>query len=153
MTQVARPKPRRLDALTLPSEPGNERLALAGMADSPAEAGLPGPRLERLKTAVAEAIMNAIEHGKGNRAGNPVEVEVTQNGDQIIVAITGQGGEEHPDSGPAEEPDLLKKLDGGQSPAWPGLVPHPQHGRRHGRNNQWPAAHHLADYAHRRCGT
>ena len=121
MTQVARPTPRRLDAFTLPSQPGNERLALARVADSLAEVGLPGPRLERLKTAVAEAAMNAIEHGNGNRAEIPVEVEVTQNGDEIIVAITDQGGQEHPDSGPAEEPDLLKKLDGGQSPRGWGL--------------------------------
>jgi anti-sigma regulatory factor (Ser/Thr protein kinase) len=121
MTQVARPIPRRLDAFTLPSEPGNERLALARVADSLAEVGLPGPRLERLKTAVAEATMNAIEHGNGNRAEIPVEVEVTQNGDEITVAITDQGGEEHHDSGAAEEPDLLKKLDGGQSPRGWGL--------------------------------
>jgi anti-sigma regulatory factor (Ser/Thr protein kinase) len=121
MTQVARPTPRRLDAFALPSEPGNERLALARVADCLADAGLPGPRLERLKTAVAEATMNAIEHGNGNRAEIPVEVEVTQNGDEIIVAITDQGGEEHTDTGAGEEPDLLKKLDGGQSPRGWGL--------------------------------
>ena len=40
--------------------------------------------------------MNAIEHGNGNRPEIPVEVEVTQNGDEIIVAISDQGGEAHP---------------------------------------------------------
>src|SRR6202011_1822456 len=44
--------------------------------------GLPAQRLERLKTAVAEATMNAIEHGNGNRPEIPVEVEVTQDGDR-----------------------------------------------------------------------
>lgn len=72
--------------------------------------------------------MNAIEHGNGNRAEIPVEVEVTQNGDEIMVAIsdqggdvTGQGGDVTGQAKPAEEPDLLKKLDGGQSPRGWGL--------------------------------
>jgi anti-sigma regulatory factor (Ser/Thr protein kinase) len=121
MTQVARPKPRRLDAFTLPSEPGNERLAIARVAESLASVGMPAARLERLKTAVAEATMNAIEHGNSNRAEIPVEVEVTQNGDEIVVAISDQGGQEHTDAGTSEEPDLLKKLDGDQSPRGWGL--------------------------------
>jgi anti-sigma regulatory factor (Ser/Thr protein kinase) len=121
MTQIARPAPRRLDAFELPSEPGNERLALARVAESVADLGLPEPRLEKLKTAVAEATMNAIEHGNGNRAEIPVEVEVTLTGDEIVVAISDQGGELAGKSGPAEEPDLLKKLDGGQSPRGWGL--------------------------------
>jgi len=121
MTQVARPAPRRLDAFELPSEPGNERLALARVAESVQGLGLPEARLEKLKTAVAEATMNAIEHGNGNRAEIPVEVEVTQNGDEIVVAISDQGGAAHPDGGTAEEPDLLQKLDGAQSPRGWGL--------------------------------
>ena len=99
MTRVARPAPRRLDAFTLPSEPGNERLALDRVAGTIKDLGLPAQRLERLKTAVAEATMNAIEHGNGNRPEIPVEVEVTQNGDEITVAISDQGGELHADAG------------------------------------------------------
>jgi serine/threonine-protein kinase RsbW len=120
MTQVARPAPRRLDSFELPSEPGNERLALARVEKSVRGLGLPDGRLEKLKTAVAEATMNAIEHGNQNRAEIPVEVEVTQNGDEIIVAISDQGGAPEK-TGPTEEPDLLKKLDGGQSPRGWGL--------------------------------
>jgi anti-sigma regulatory factor (Ser/Thr protein kinase) len=141
MTQVARPVPRRLDAFTLASEPGNERLALARVAESVVDVGFETARLERLKTAVAEATMNAIEHGNGNRPEIPVEVEVTQNGDQIVIAISDQGGENSAGSGPGEgrgegrgegegqgqgdgdqeEPDLAKKLDGEQSPRGWGL--------------------------------
>jgi len=121
MTQVARPAPRRLDAFELPREPGNERLALARVAETVQGLGLSDARLEKLKTAVAEATMNAIEHGNQNRAEIPVEVEVTQQGDEIVVAISDQGGEAHPSDGPAEDPDLLKKLDGEQSPRGWGL--------------------------------
>ncbi len=121
MTQVA---PRQLDAFTLASEPGNERLALARVAGTVKDLGLEGRRLERLKTAVAEATMNAIEHGNGNRPEIPVEVEVTQDGDQLIVAITDQGGrvaEAGAGPRPPEEPDLIRKLDGDQSPRGWGL--------------------------------
>jgi anti-sigma regulatory factor (Ser/Thr protein kinase) len=131
MTQVARPTPERLDAFTLPSQPGNERLALARVAGTVQGRGLSDARLERLKTAVAEATMNAIEHGNGNRAEIPVEVEVTRSGDDITVAISDQGGEAHPGEahpgeahpgdGDHEEPDLVKKLDGAQSPRGWGL--------------------------------
>jgi anti-sigma regulatory factor (Ser/Thr protein kinase) len=121
MTQVARPAPRRLDAFELPSEPGNERLALARVAETVQGLGLSDARLEKLKTAVAEATMNAIEHGNGNRAEIPVEVEVTQQGDEIVVAISDQGGEAHLGDSDAEQPDLLKKLDGAQSPRGWGL--------------------------------
>lgn len=121
MTQVA---PRRLDTFTLASEPGNERLALARVAGAIKDLGLEGRKLERLKTAVAEATMNAIEHGNGNRPEIPVEVEVTQDGDQVIVAITDQGGQRDQagaDPGQPEEPDLVRKLDGDQSPRGWGL--------------------------------
>jgi anti-sigma regulatory factor (Ser/Thr protein kinase) len=131
MTQVARSTPRRLDAFTLASEPGNERLALARVAGTLQGLGLSEARLERLKTAVAEATMNAIEHGNGNRPEIPVEVEVTQNSDEIVVAISDQGGENNADAGPGpgagdrvgghEDPDLARKLDGEQSPRGWGL--------------------------------
>jgi anti-sigma regulatory factor (Ser/Thr protein kinase) len=123
MTQVTRPTPERLDAFTLPSEPGNERLALARVAGTVAGRGLSAARLERLKTAVAEATMNAIEHGNGNRPEIPVEVEVTRRGDDITVAISDQGGQAHPASSDVdhEVPDLVKKLDGDQSPRGWGL--------------------------------
>jgi anti-sigma regulatory factor (Ser/Thr protein kinase) len=128
MTQVARSTPRRLDAFTLASEPGNERLALARVAGTVQGLGLSEARLERLKTAVAEATMNAIEHGNGNRAEIPVEVEVTQKGDEIVVAISDQGGEnagagDGDGTGPGgqQEPDLVRKLDGEQSPRGWGL--------------------------------
>jgi anti-sigma regulatory factor (Ser/Thr protein kinase) len=118
MTQVA---PRRLDTFTLASEPGNERLALARVAGTVKDIGLSDARLERLKTAVAEATMNAIEHGNGNRPEMPVEVAVTQDGEEIIVAITDQGSEVHPGADEHEEPDLIRKLDGDQSPRGWGL--------------------------------
>ena len=156
MTQVARSTPRRLDAFTLASEPGNERLALERVAGTIQGLGLSEARLERLKTAVAEATMNAIEHGNGNRPEIPVEVEVTQNGDEIIVAISDRGGENdgrrHGSWGPGgarSRQEAWRRAE----PARLGTVPHPQHGRRDARYDRRPAAHHLADHANWRCCT
>ena len=107
MTQVARPapgKPRRLDAFTLASELGNERLALARVAGTVQGLGLSQARLERLKTAVAEATMNAIEHGNGNRPEIPVEVEVTLNGEDIVVTITTRAARYTPTAGSTPNP-------------------------------------------------
>jgi anti-sigma regulatory factor (Ser/Thr protein kinase) len=130
MTSVTQPshgrpqRPRRLDAFALASEPGNERLAISRVAETASSAGISAGQLERLKTAVAEATMNAIEHGNKNHAEVPVDVEVTLDGDEITVAISDQGGQ---DAGPADQaaepeaPDLAKKLDGLQSPRGWGL--------------------------------
>lgn len=120
MTSVAHPAGRRLASFAVASEPGNERVALARVAAAVAGRGLTGARLERLKTAVAEATMNAIEHGNRNQPELPVDVEVTQDGPDIIVAITDRGGE-HAPAGPAAVPDLDLKLAGEQPPRGWGL--------------------------------
>jgi anti-sigma regulatory factor (Ser/Thr protein kinase) len=99
---------------TIPSEPGNERIAMNGVAEAISPLGLAEDRLERLKTAVAEATMNAIEHGNKNRADLLVKIRVLKSANQLAVRITDQGGrQEIPD---APTPDLEAKLAGLQSP-------------------------------------
>ncbi|HET7385729.1 MAG TPA: ATP-binding protein [Nocardioidaceae bacterium] len=109
-----------LARFSLPSEPGNERLALRRVAEAVVDLGLSTDQLERLKTAVAEATMNAIEHGNGNRADVPVEIEVRQAGRQVVVEISDSGGDRAARAA-AEEPDLALKLDGLQRPRGWGL--------------------------------
>jgi serine/threonine-protein kinase RsbW len=122
MTSAAPSAPRRITSFALPSEPGNERLALAKVAEAVEGLGLAGARLERLKTAVAEATMNAIEHGNHNQPEMPVDVEVIQSGTEIVVAISDLGGGTGPSvAEEAEAPDLARKLDGDQSPRGWGL--------------------------------
>ena len=123
MTSVARPAPRRLASFALASVPGNERVALTQVAESVAGLGLPPARLDKLKTAVAEATMNAIEHGNDSRPELPVSVEVFQSGAEVIVTITDRGGraEAGVPEDSAEVPDLGRKLGGEQSPRGWGL--------------------------------
>ncbi len=62
-----------LTAFSIPGEEGNERLAMDRVAAAVDGLGLSPARLERLKTAVSEAAMNAIEYGSQGRAEVPVE--------------------------------------------------------------------------------
>jgi anti-sigma regulatory factor (Ser/Thr protein kinase) len=110
-----------LAKFSVPSEPGNERRATEEVAGAVEGLGLPGPRLERLKTAVAEATMNAMEHGNEYRPEVPVELEVLSSGADLSVRITDRGGGSPvPDPG-AEAPDLEAKLEGLQTPRGWGL--------------------------------
>jgi anti-sigma regulatory factor (Ser/Thr protein kinase) len=110
---------RTLAELSVPSEPGNERRAMEEVAAAVGRLGLPGPTLERLKTAVAEATMNAMEHGNHYHAELPVIIEVSASDAELSVKITDEG------SGPAafdsETPDLEAKLEGVQTPRGWGL--------------------------------
>jgi hypothetical protein len=67
---------RTLAELSVPSEPGNEHPAMERVAEAVEELGLLAQRLERLKTAVAEATMNAMEHGSTYRSEVPVVIQV-----------------------------------------------------------------------------
>jgi anti-sigma regulatory factor (Ser/Thr protein kinase) len=110
---------RVLLTLSLPGEPGNERIAMSRVADAVAPLGLPAARLERLKTAVSEAAMNAIEYGSQNDPAIPVEIEAWVTDDDLIVSVADQGL-----SGPipdVEQPDLEAKLAGEQKPRGWGL--------------------------------
>ncbi len=110
---------RTLAELSVPSEPGNERRAMEEVAGTVEGLGLPGRTLERLKTAVAEATMNAMEHGNRYREEAPVLIEVSASEAELSVKITDEG------SGPAafdpQTPDLEAKLDGEQTPRGWGL--------------------------------
>ena len=103
----------------LPSEPGNERLVMDRVEDFVSTVGLAPDRLEKLKTAVSEAAMNAIEHGNEGRAELPVSVRLHTTPDKISVAITDQGGNKRIPE--ARTPDLEAKLAGEQTPRGWGL--------------------------------
>jgi anti-sigma regulatory factor (Ser/Thr protein kinase) len=110
---------RTLAELSIPSEPGNERRAAEEVARAVSTLGLPKRTLRRFKTAVAEAALNAMEHGNHYRAEVPVLIEVSASEAEISVKITDEG------SGPpafhSVTPDIEAKLEGEQTPRGWGL--------------------------------
>ena len=111
---------RVLAKMSVPSEPGNERLAMERVAEVVKELGLSEERLERLKTAVAEATMNAMEHGNRYRPEVPVVIEVLSSDVDLSVRINDQGRNLVPDPD-TEVPNLETKLEGLQTPRGWGL--------------------------------
>ena len=106
-------------AFTIEGAIGNERAAMQRVADAVAPLGLEPARLERLKTAVAETVMNAIEYGSQGDPAVPVDVRVDADAESIRVRVTDRAL-----SGPvpdAEMPDLDAKLEGRQKPRGWGL--------------------------------
>jgi serine phosphatase RsbU (regulator of sigma subunit)/anti-sigma regulatory factor (Ser/Thr protein kinase) len=103
----------------VPSEIGNERLIMDRVSDFVSRMGLSGTQLDRLKTAVSEAAMNAIEHGNEGRPELDVWVSVQTSNEALSVKITDEGSGH---SVPQEHtPDLEAKLAGEQSPRGWGL--------------------------------
>ncbi|CAA9466259.1 MAG: Serine phosphatase RsbU, regulator of sigma subunit [uncultured Rubrobacteraceae bacterium] len=105
---------RALADFTLPSEPGNERLAMEKVAEAVNELGLSGRRLDRLKTAVAEATMNAMEHGNRYDPKVPVRIQIWLLKERLLVRIIDRGSGPLP-SPTAIGPDLQAKLGGTQT--------------------------------------
>lgn len=116
------PGMRMLDERTLevnlPNKMGYERIAMECSASFAKIVGLGRERIDDLKTAVAEACLNAMEHGNKGRAD--ARVIVTMNFDNCTFSITvmdeGEGAVELP-----EEPDIVKKVEQLQTPRGLGI--------------------------------
>jgi serine phosphatase RsbU (regulator of sigma subunit)/anti-sigma regulatory factor (Ser/Thr protein kinase) len=111
---------RELVRFSVASAPGNEREAMRKVEEAVAPLAMPKPRLERLKTAVSEATMNAIEHGNKNKEELPVDIRVTSHNGSVAVYITDQG-RDHGEIAQTETPDIEAKLAGTQTPRGWGL--------------------------------
>ena len=105
-----------LGEFSLPSQPGSDRLARERVAVMLQPLSLSPANLERLKTAVAEATLNAIEHGHGSQPDRPGVIRI------LAVAKTVPGPITDQDRGPISKtlsPDQVATLPGPQSPrAW-----------------------------------
>jgi serine/threonine-protein kinase RsbW len=77
-----------------------------------------GPdRVEALRTAIAEAVTNAIEHGNAQDAGMRVLVMLMARPDELIISVADQGhkplGHEQTTSTPRIEDALARHDKGG----------------------------------------
>lgn len=111
-----------LGGSTVASVAGNEQQAMEWVADVVRPLHLPVSRLANLKTAVAEAVMNAMEHGNQFQSEKPVLLQVYTSPTMLVVRIRDEGGQQAlPAVDDVAAPDLEAKLAGIQSPRGWGL--------------------------------
>jgi serine/threonine-protein kinase RsbW len=77
--------------LRLPSKLGYERVAMDTASSLARRMGFANDRVESLKTAISEAVTNAIEHGNQRDAAMKVVVLLTALEDGLIVSVADQG--------------------------------------------------------------
>ena len=102
----------------LPSRLGFEKVAMGTAASVAALMGFPGERIEDLKTAVAEACINAIEHGNQLNEQLSVGVTLSATSDELEVKVIDNG------SGIAKQPakpDIDRKIHGEEDPRGMGM--------------------------------
>jgi serine/threonine-protein kinase RsbW len=77
--------------VNLPSRIGYERIAMDCSASFAKMAGFAADRIEDLKTAVAEACLNAIEHGNKGHPDTRVLVTMNFDDDRFSVSVKDGG--------------------------------------------------------------
>ena len=82
---------KRTIEVNLPSKVGYERVAMASLAALARMGGLSPARIEDLKSAVAEACINAMQHGNKWRPEARVVVNMNLREDTFVVSVMDQG--------------------------------------------------------------
>ena len=102
----------------LPSRMGYEKVAMGTAAAMAKLVGFPPERIEDLKTAVAEACINAIEHGNRGNDKLSVGVVLSAGPDELEVKVIddGKGMKNRP-----EKPDIDRKMHGEEDPRGMGM--------------------------------
>ena len=77
--------------LNLPSKLGYERVAIGGLAAFAKIVGFSSPRIEDLKTSVAEACINAMQHGNRGKPDARVLVAIRFQADLLYVSVSDEG--------------------------------------------------------------
>ncbi|MGQ9549939.1 MAG: ATP-binding protein [Roseiflexus sp.] len=77
--------------LSIPGEPGYERVVREAVASFALRLGFATERVEDLKTAVSEACLNAMEYGNAQAPGLRVDVQCVWDGSGLTVCVQDQG--------------------------------------------------------------
>jgi serine/threonine-protein kinase RsbW len=102
----------------LPSRMGYEKVAMSTASAVAKLMGFREDRVEDLKTAVAEACINAIEHGNRLNEGLSVGVVLSAEADKLEVKVIddGKGISRRP-----AKPDIDRKMHGEEDPRGLGM--------------------------------
>jgi serine/threonine-protein kinase RsbW len=104
--------------LSLPSRLGYEKVAMNTAATVAKLMGFSDDRVEDLKTAVAEACINSMEHGNKLDDALKVGVILSMSEDSLEIRVRDQGTGVHAD---VHAPDIDKKMHGEESPRGLGM--------------------------------
>ena len=104
--------------LRVPSRMGYEKVAMGTAASVAKLMGFPDDRIEDLKTAIAEACINAIEHGNKLNENLCVGVTLSAHDDTLEVKVLddGNGISKLP-----SKPDIDRKVHGEEDPRGMGM--------------------------------
>jgi serine/threonine-protein kinase RsbW len=111
-------EPRHYFEIQIPSSLGSEKIAMNTAAEVARSMGFAEDRIEDLKTAIAEACINAMEHGNKLDETLPVGVILSTGADSLEVRVvdTGIGPAGH-----AAAPDIDKKMHEEEQPRGMGM--------------------------------
>ena len=107
--------------ISLPNKLGYERIAMACSASFAQFVGFRPERVEDLKTAVAEACINAMEHGNKNDPDARVIINMHYNDHIFTVSVMDQGKGMANSNNSYEEPDIELKIQRLQTPRGLGI--------------------------------
>lgn len=111
-------KQARSIELTLPSRLGYEKIAMNTAASVAKLMGFSDDRIEDLKTAVAEACINSMEHGNKLDEALKVGIVLSVREDSLEIKVRDQGPGPH---GNIRAPDIDRKMQGEEGPRGMGM--------------------------------
>jgi serine/threonine-protein kinase RsbW len=94
--------------IDLPNQIGYERVVMGSVAAYAKSIGFLPDRIEDMKTAVAEACVNAVQHGNKDRPDARVIVTMSFRDDVLHISVLdeGEGVKEIP-----KDPDIIRIMD------------------------------------------
>jgi serine/threonine-protein kinase RsbW len=105
----------------LPSRMGFEKVAMSTASAVAKLMGFREDRIEDLKTAVAEACINAIEHGNRLNDKLSVGVVLSAGADSLEVKVLDDGKGMNKHTGEIHKPDIDRKMHGEEDPRGMGM--------------------------------
>src|SRR5688500_8400530 len=98
LSRVGRVRPHLQGAveLRLPSQLGYEKVAMDTVATVASRMGFGDERISSLRSAIAEAVTNAIEHGNRGAKDALVRVQIVPGPNCLTVTVRDQGNNRIP---------------------------------------------------------
>jgi serine/threonine-protein kinase RsbW len=102
----------------IPSRLGFEKIAMETVGSMAKLMGFTQDRIDNLKTAVAEACINAMEHGNHMDSSVPVGVILSMNPGELEIKVLDDGKGM---TTPPPTPDIHRKMSGEEDPRGMGM--------------------------------